>query len=375
MSHCLSLGALVCALAACRGDSPAALPPVASVTVTPASYTALVAGTVQLRATTSDAAGNPLSGRPVTWTSSRSSVAGVSGTGFVTALDTGTTTITAASEGRTAAMAVMVEPVPAAASVLVGAGDIASCPDTGAAATAALLDTIAGVVFTAGDNAYPSGAPSDYANCYAPTWGRQKARTLPTPGNHEYETSQAAGYFGYFGAAAGDPQMGYYSYDLGDWHIIVLNVEIDVSAGSPQEQWLRADLAATSKRCKLAYWHQPRFSSGSTHGSFTFVQPLWQAMYDHHGAIVVSAHEHNYERFAPQTPAGDADSVNGIREFVVGTGGDSHYSFGPPLPNSQVRNNTTFGVLKLTLNPGVYTWQFIPVAGRTFQDSGSGSCP
>lgn len=375
MSTRLPLSALLCALVACRADSPAAPTPVASVNVTPASYTALVAGTVQLTAATSDAAGNPLPGRTVTWTSSRPSVAAVSPTGFVIALGTGTTTITAASEGRSAATGVTVAPVPAAASVLVGAGDIASCPDTGAAATAALLDTVAGIVFTAGDNAYPSGAPNDYANCYAPTWGRYKARTLPAPGNHEYVTPQALGYFGYFGAAAGDPQMGYYSYGLGDWHVVVLNVEIDVSAGSPQEQWLRADLAATSSRCTLAYWHQPRFSSGSAHGSSPYVQPLWQALYDYHAAIVVSAHEHSYERFAPQTPAGVADPANGIREFVVGTGGDSHYSFGPPLPNSEVRNDATFGVLKLTLNPGSYMWQFIPVAGQTFRDSGGGVCP
>ena len=374
MSTRRSLSALVCALVACRGDSPTALTPVASVTVAPLSYTALIAGTVQLQATARDTAGSPLPGRPVTWTSSRPSVAAVSGTGFVTALATGATTITATSEGKNGATAVTVAPVPAAPSVLVGAGDIASCPPTGAAATAALLDTIPGIVFAAGDNAYPSGSSSDYANCYAPTWGRHKARTLPAPGNHEYLTAQALAYFRYFGAAAGDPQMGYYSYDLGDWHIVALNVEIDVSAGSPQEQWLRADLAATSKRCSLAYWHQPRFSSGNTHGSLAYVQPLWQAMYDHHATIVVSAHEHNYERFAPQTPAGVADPVNGIREFVVGTGGDSHYNFGRPLPNSQVRDNTAFGVLKLTLDAGSYTWQFIPIAGQTFHDSGGGVC-
>ena len=158
--------------------------------------------------------------------------------------------------------------------VLVGAGDISSCSSTGDEATANLLDGIVGTVFTAGDNAYDSGSASEYANCYGPAWGRFKAQTKPSPGNHEYYTPGAAGYFGYFGAAAGDPTKGYYSYDLGTWHIIMLNSEIDVRTGSLQEQWLRADLAQNPAACTLAIWHQPLFSSGTTHGSNAAMRPF-----------------------------------------------------------------------------------------------------
>jgi len=263
--------------------------------------------------------------------------------------------------------------VTAAASsfVLVGAGDIADCD---ASPTAALLDNIPGTVFTAGDNAYPNGSSSDYSQCYDPSWGRHKARTRPSPGNHDHNTSGAAGYFGYFGAQAGPAGLGYYSYDLGAWHIISLDSNIDMSAGSAQETWLRADLAASTKRCAIAYWHHPRFSSGTNHGSEPATQPLWQALYDFGAEIVISGHDHEYERFAPQTPNGSADPARGIREFVVGTGGAGLYSLGTPLPNSEVGNDNSHGVLKLTLSDGSYTWEFIPVAGDSFRDSGSGTC-
>ena len=264
----------------------------------------------------------------------------------------------------------------AATVTLVGAGTVASCSATGGEATAAILDTIPGTVFTTGDNVYPTASLVNFQNCYGPSWGRHKARTLPTLGNKEYETSAtAADYFSYFGAAAGDPTKGYYSYTLGPWHIVVLNSLIPMSAGSAQEQWLRADLAATPQQCTLAYWHYPRFSSGTTHGSAPETQPLWQALYDAHADVVISGHEHNYERFALQTPTGGADPVNGIREFVVGTGGGSGpYPFGTPLANSEVRITGTNGVLRLTLGAGTYAWQFIPVAGKTATDAGSGSC-
>jgi calcineurin-like phosphoesterase family protein len=258
--------------------------------------------------------------------------------------------------------------------VFVGAGDIASCWSRGDEATATLLDTISGTVFTAGDNAYDSGSLSEYANCYGPSWGRHKARTRPTSGNHEYETADAAGYFGYFGAAAGEPAKGYYSYDLGAWHIVALNSTIDLSATSAQVEWLRADLAAHPRPCTLAYWHHPLFSSGAEHGSHPYVQPLWDALYEAGAEIVISGHEHNYERFAQQTPAGAADPARGIREFIVGTGGASHYGFSTPLANSEARNSSAFGVLKLTLSARSYDWEFIPVAGQTFTDSGSGTC-
>jgi hypothetical protein len=264
--------------------------------------------------------------------------------------------------------------------VLVGAGDIANCNRSQDESTAQLLDGIAGTVFTLGDDAYPDGTLAQFNDCYGPTWGRHKARTRPTPGNHEYHTSGAAGYYTYFGAAASPLDAnctsnckGYYSYDLGAWHIIALNSEIAHGAGSAQEQWLRADLAAHPNTCTLAYWHKPRFSSGG-HGNSTGVQPFWQALYDYGADVVLSGHDHSYERFAPQSPTGQADPARGIREFVVGTGGAGLYPFPTVRPNSQVRNNTTWGVLKLTLHAASYDWQFIPVAGQTFTDAGSALC-
>ena len=258
--------------------------------------------------------------------------------------------------------------------VLVGAGDIAECDSNGDEQTAALLDKIPGTVFTAGDNAYHDGTASEFNSCYAPSWGRFLSRTRPAPGNHDYRSSKASPYFGYYGARAGEAGVGYYSYNLGAWHIVSLNSEIPMKPGSPQEQWLRADLAATKAKCTLAYWHSPRFSSGTEHGSDSSTQPLWQALYENGADVVIAGHEHNYERFAPQTPSGQADPDSGIREFVAGTGGADHYEFGPPIANSEVRNGDTWGVLKLTLAPGAYKWQFIPVAGKTFSDSGSARC-
>lgn len=258
--------------------------------------------------------------------------------------------------------------------ILVGAGDIADCDSDGDEQTARLLDSIPGTVFTTGDNAYSSGTASQFARCYGPGWGRQRARTRPSPGNHDYRTSAGAPYYQYFGAQAGEPGLGYYSYDLGAWHVISLNSNIRMRAGSAQERWLRADLAATQAKCVLAYWHQPRFSSSTGHGDDPSTQPLWQALYDFGADVVLGGHDHDYERFAPQAPDGRVDPEHGIREFVVGTGGAERYSFGPPEPNSEVRNGDTWGVLKLTLLPDAYRWQFVPVAGKTFSDSGAGHC-
>src|SRR3989440_510296 len=266
-------------------------------------------------------------------------------------------------------------PPPPGGVVLVGAGDIANCSSSGDEATAALLDGIDGTVFTSGDNAYPDGSSTNFTNCYAPTWGRHKARTRPTPGIHDYNTSGASAYFAYFGSAAGTAGKGYYSYDLGAWHVVALNSQIDISATSAQLQWLKSDLAASAARCTAAYFYLPRFSSGTTHGSSTAVQAAWQVLYDAGVELVVNGHEHNYERFAPQTPTGAADAQFGVREFVAGTGGsESGYSFGTPLANSEVRNSTTFGVLKLTLDSASYSWQFVPVAGKTFTDAGTAPC-
>jgi hypothetical protein len=265
--------------------------------------------------------------------------------------------------------------------VLVGAGDVASCDDlAGAVATAKLLDNIAGTIFVAGDLAYPDGSAEQFADCYGPTWGRHKARTRPSPGNHEFHAGGATPYFEYFGAAAGDPKKGYYSYDLGAWHVISLNsmcseLEGGCAAGSPEEQWLRQDLASHHAGCTIAYWHHPLFSSGKAHGNDPELRPFWQDLYAAHAEIVINGHDHDYERFAPQDPDGKFDAVHGIREFVVGTGGkNSHRVMGVPKPNSEVRQADTFGVLELTLRSGSYEWQFVPEAGKTFTDTGAEAC-
>jgi len=250
----------------------------------------------------------------------------------------------------------------------VGAGDISSCDNNNDELTAQLLDSIPGTIFAVGDNAYESGTLSQFTNCYDPTWGRYKDRIKPVPGNHEYLTSGASGYFQYFNNIPS-----YYAYDLGSWRIYALNSEIDVSASSDQVKWLQDDLAANPSQCVLAYWHKPRWSSGTHHGSNETYQTLWQILYNAGAELVINGHEHNYERFAPMNPAGQADPL-GLREFVVGTGGRDLYNFGTILPNSEVHDDTSFGVLKLTLRPTGYDWQFVPAAGSTFTDSGSADC-
>ena len=259
---------------------------------------------------------------------------------------------------------------------LVGAGDIASCASNGDEATAALLAGIDGTVFTAGDNVYDNGTTREFTQCYAPTWGRELARTMPAPGNHDYNTSGAAGYFRYFGAAAGNPTQGWYARDLGTWRIYVLNSDCwavgGCGTGSAQQRWLTADLAANPRACVLAIWHHPRFSSGE-HGSSDATQALWQALQDAGAEIVVNGHDHDYERFAPQSATGAADP-NGLVEFVVGTGGRSHYAFRTAAANSVVRNGDTYGVLEFQLYADSWTFRFVPVAGQTFTDSGSGTC-
>ena len=264
------------------------------------------------------------------------------------------------------------------AEVLVGAGDIADCTNlAGAEATAAQLAKIPGTVMAVGDLAYPDGTPENFA-CYDKTWGREKARTRPAVGNHEFHSAGATFYFQYFAELAGDSSKGYYSYELGAWHIVVLNSECvqvgGCEAGSAQEKWLRDDLAAHPVACTLAYFHKPLFSSGGAHGNDPTVKPLWDALYQAGADIVVSGHDHDYERFAPQTPEGKADSARGIREFVAGTGGKSHRPFGTVDGNSEVRNTDAFGVLKLTLMPGKYLWEFVPEEGKSFVDSGEGVC-
>jgi acid phosphatase type 7 len=266
--------------------------------------------------------------------------------------------------------------------VLVGAGDVAGCKSLeGAQATAKLIEQIPGTVFVAGDLAYERGSAAEFQNCYGTTWGEFKARTRPTPGNHEYADPAASAYFQYWGAQAGPVGKGYYSYDLGSWHIVALNTNCDAhglggcGAGSPQEEWLRKDLAERPDSCVLAYGHHALFSSGvfRSHAVHSELNVLWRDLYAAHAALVLVGHEHSYERFAPQDAEGHADP-NGIREIVVGTGGRSHDPLGFATANSEVRNTDTYGVIKVTLTPGHYTWQFIPEAGKTFTDAGSGTC-
>jgi hypothetical protein len=266
---------------------------------------------------------------------------------------------------------------------LVGAGDIVGCSDlSGAEATAKLIDAIPGTVFAAGDLAYQRGTLEEFQKCYGPTWGRFKARTRPTPGNHEYNGATATGYFRYWDGRAGELGKGYYSYDLGEWHIVVLNTNCEskelggCAEGSPEESWLKEDLAAHPSACTLAYGHHALFSSGlfPKHAEHPELRAFWQDLYDAHADLVLAGHEHSYERFAPQNPQGDPDPEHGIREIVVGTGGRSHTPLGYAKPNSEVRDDKTYGVLKLTLSPGKYRWEFIPIPGKTFRDSGEGTC-
>jgi hypothetical protein len=261
--------------------------------------------------------------------------------------------------------------------VLVGAGDIANCHSIHDEETAKLVAAVPGIVFTAGDNAYPRGTAAQLKNCYGASWGRFRNRTRPAPGNHDAATDDGAPYFAYFGAAAGTALDGWYSYEAGTWHVIVLNSNCLVvggcAEGSRQLAWLTADLAAHPVACTLAIWHHPRFTSG-LHGNDPMTGAFWRVLYEAGADVIINGHDHDYERFAPQTPTGVADPNRGIREFIVGTGGESLRLFKPAVANSEVRNSSTFGVLRLDLSPGSYAWQFIAVTGRSFSDNGTAAC-
>ncbi len=264
--------------------------------------------------------------------------------------------------------------------VVVAAGDIASCGTESDDATAELVGGLEGTVLTLGDNTYPDGSAENYDECYEPTWGQFKERTRPAPGNHEYETGGASAYFDYFGKAAGDPDKGYYSYDLGSWHVVALNSncgegELRCGPGSPQGRWLKEDLAANDEdACTLAYFHHPLFASGSYRPGIARVGRLWETLYAAGVDVVLNGHDHNYQRFAPQDPWGRANPEGGIRQFVVGTGGRSLYEISVPIANTEVHNDDAYGVLKLTLHPKKYEWEFVPVEGETFSDSGGARC-
>jgi hypothetical protein len=261
-----------------------------------------------------------------------------------------------------------------------GAGDICVTPAMqDAQRTADLILAEPGAhVFTAGDDSNESGTTGEYSDCYDRTWGPFLGRTNASVGNHDYYTDGAGPYFAYFGAAAGPTKLGYYSYDLGMWHIVVLNAECSevggCGYGSAQERWLRQDLLDHRSLCTLAYWHQPRFSSGQRgQESDPAYSAFWRDLYGAGTEIVINGHAHDYERFAPQDPWGNA-SPDGIREFIVGTGGAGKLPFGDLAANSEVRHTGTYGVLRLELHPASYEWRFVPIAGEAFTDAGSGVC-
>jgi hypothetical protein len=257
--------------------------------------------------------------------------------------------------------------------VVVAAGDIAEAGGHQRLTSERVLELDPDRVLVLGDNQYPNGELDAYRRLYHPTWGRFKARTRPVPGNHEYETPGAAGYLAYFGKQARPKGRSYYSFDLGGWHLIALNSSIDHGPGSAQERWLRADLVATAKRCILAYWHVPRFSSGAHQGSWGSVGAFWNDLYDANADVVLSAHEHSYERFDRQTPWAKA-SRQGIRQFVVGTGGADLLGFGNRKPNSQRRISHTHGVLELVLHPASYRWRFVSENGAVLDRGGPVAC-
>jgi acid phosphatase type 7 len=272
-------------------------------------------------------------------------------------------------------------PPPLPAEVILVAGNIATCGTTNDEATAAVLDTMPGTIFTLGDNVFPDGSTGAYTSCYQPSWGRHKARTYATLGNHEYSLGNASPTFDYFGDRAGPRNLGYYSLDLGNWHIIMLNVndstvgENKPFEGSAQEKWLKADLAAHSNACTLALWHNPRFFSSNTTGwtSNAYVNGIWSQLYNADVDLVLNGQQHDYERFPPLTPTGSPDEVKGIREFNVGTGGESTETMVAIAQYSEARSDA-FGILKLTLDAGGYSWEFVPTVPGQFSDTGAGKC-
>ncbi len=293
-----------------------------------------------------------------------------------------------------------VTPTPSNAPVIAVAGDIA-CQSNSSSYNAgngtatqcrqrSVSDLLVGGglagVLPLGDNQYEVGSLSEFRTVYDASWGRVKSLTRPVIGNHEYNGTNPSGYFDYFNGTkvktgvAGTRNNGWYSYNQGAWHVVVLNSNCSLLAGgcgvgSAQEAWLRADLRSSSARCTLAAWHHPRFTSGGEAGGNTLeMQPIWQDLQDAGADLVITGHDHDYERFAPQDADGRLDEARGLREFVVGTGGRSHHAWGTVQPNSEVRDNATFGVLKLSLRSTGYDWQFVPEAGRTFTDAGSAAC-
>jgi acid phosphatase type 7 len=265
------------------------------------------------------------------------------------------------------------------------AGDIADCQKkpaskTMAARTAEIIATGIkqdpnAIVITLGDNVYPGGLMRHYVNCYVPTWGQFKDRTLASPGNHDGGNGKAPDYFSYFGKAAGAARRGYYRHSAGNWQIYSFNSNLEDDKMQAQLGWLKQELATHNKpnQCTLAFWHHPYFSSGG-HGNNDFMRDIWQALQDAKADVVLAGHDHNYERLAPITADGKIDEKNGIRSFIVGTGGAFLTPMFFPKPQTEARDNSTFGVLKLTLHERSYEWEFLPVGGKGFTDKGRGDC-
>jgi hypothetical protein len=266
--------------------------------------------------------------------------------------------------------------------VLLAAGDIAECDHQGDEATARILSQYPrAAIQTLGDDAYQHGTLEEFKSCYDSSWGQFKDRTRPATGNHDMATKNAQGYWDYFGSRGGPYDKYYYSYDLGSWHVVVLNSDcwrVDGCAiDDPQAEWLRNDLVKNPTPCTLAVWHRPPFSSGryGRPGETARVRPLWQVLYEQGADILLTGHEHSYERFVPMNAQGSRDDTRGVQLFVVGTGGGNLRPFeNPPLPTTVTRQDNTWGVLKLDLNPTGYDWRFLPVAGGSFNDAGSGKC-
>jgi acid phosphatase type 7 len=259
---------------------------------------------------------------------------------------------------------------------VLAAGDLAACDVTTDDAVADLVASLDGTVLTLGDHAYPNGTAAEFDSCYGPSWGRVRDRTRPVLGNHDYHTDLAAPYFDYFGPAAGTRGEGWYSFDVGAWHLVALNSNCELvgcSRDSRQGAWLAADLQAHRARCTLAFLHHPRWSSGPE-GDQPKVGELWALLHEGGADVVVSGHAHVYERLAPMDADGAVDLEGGVRQFVVGTGGGSLYGFGAVHPASEVRSNTSYGVLQLTLRPDGYDWEFLPTDAGGFTDAGSAEC-
>jgi hypothetical protein len=311
--------------------------------------------------------GDTLSGSAVAWSSSNPGVLSVDAAGLVRGVGSGAATLRGSSDGVIAEQQMTVT-----RPVLVGTGDIGSCLSIRDDDTGRLLDSIAGVVFTAGDNDYSDATPAPaYGVCYPSSWARHLPRTRPAPGEDDLRNGTLDDYYDFFGSVSAPP-LGYYSYDLGSWHIVVMNTT--PTADAAQLAWLEEDLADHSALCTLVITHRPRFSSGNT-GSSGAQAPIFQMLYDAGVEILLSGNDHDYERFAPQAPDQTPDAAGGVVQFVVGTGGKSHGTINLPVePNSVAQNDDTYGVLRLVLHPASYDWRFIPIPGRTFTDAGSASC-